>query len=76
MAAQLDSCSNLRPSQMNRLQRSMVSKRVASVAKDSTASAAAFLNETLTAFDAYLGRQIVASNSAPKVRIPNINADV
>lgn len=45
---------NLKPSQMNALQRSMVSHRVAGAAKDSTASVAMFLQDVLRQLDMYL----------------------
>jgi midasin len=44
----------LKPSKMNRLQRSLVNGRVPTVAKDSTAKVSNFLTNTLKAMDAYL----------------------
>jgi hypothetical protein len=46
--------STLKPSQLNRLQRSMVRDRVPVVAKDSTVSVASFLRETLDGLNRHL----------------------
>ncbi|KFY35146.1 hypothetical protein V494_06163 [Pseudogymnoascus sp. VKM F-4513 (FW-928)] len=51
---QLRTLSTLKPSQMNRLQRSMVRDRVSAVAKDSTATIAEFLRESLQTFHEFL----------------------
>lgn len=50
----------LKPSQMNRLQRSMVSDRVASVAKDSTLRVSHFLMHTLQSINSYLNTHVTA----------------
>lgn len=44
----------LKPSQMNRLQRSMISAQHSAVAKDSTARVASFLSSTLQELQGYL----------------------
>jgi midasin len=49
---------SLKPSKMNRLQRSLVSGRVSAVAKDSTVQAAKFLTWTLDAFKQYLEQNV------------------
>ncbi|KAF7879819.1 uncharacterized protein EAF02_007989 [Botrytis sinoallii] len=53
----------LKPSQMNRLQRSMVSDRVASVAKDSTLRVSHFLMHTLQSINSYLNIHVKANDS-------------
>lgn len=68
MAAELEASSNLRPSQMNRLQRSLVADRVPVVSKDSTVGVAEFLRDTLNALDIYL-MQSFSSNINVKVRL-------
>lgn len=52
----------LKPSQMNRLQRSIVSDRAASVAKDSTVRVSSFLMQTLNSINSYLNAQIMNSD--------------
>ncbi|KAM0175322.1 hypothetical protein ACHAPF_005582 [Botrytis cinerea] len=52
----------LKPSQMNRLQRSMVSDRVASVAKDSTLRVSHFLMHTLQSINSYLNAHVTAND--------------
>ncbi|KAI9742560.1 MAG: hypothetical protein M1818_003700 [Claussenomyces sp. TS43310] len=49
---------SLKPSLMNRLQRSMISDRVAAVGKDSTVSAASFLSDTLDALNTHIHQQV------------------
>lgn len=46
----------LKPSKMNRLQRSLVRKRIPAVAKDSTVSVASFLDNCLASLKSYLQR--------------------
>lgn len=58
----------LKPSQMNRLQRSMVSDRVASVAKDSTVRVWNFLEHTLNSLNLYLNYNVM-KNAHWKVRV-------
>ena len=48
----------LKPSRMNRLQRSMVSGRVSAVAKDSSVLASKFLTYTLDIFKKYLEQNV------------------
>ncbi|ESZ93228.1 hypothetical protein SBOR_6384 [Sclerotinia borealis F-4128] len=52
----------LKPSQMNRLQRSMVSDRVASVAKDSTVRVSHFLMHTLKCINSCLNAHVTESD--------------
>ena len=49
---------SLKPSRMNRLQRSLISGRVSAVAKDSTVRASNFLTSTLNAFKEYLEQTV------------------
>lgn len=60
--SQATALSILKPSQMNRLQRSMVRDRVPAVGKDSTVSVAEFLDSTLKMFNGHL-QETVASPS-------------
>ncbi|KAB8301531.1 hypothetical protein EYC80_003378 [Monilinia laxa] len=53
----------LKPSQMNRLQRSIVSDRAASVAKDSTVRVSSFLMQTLKSINSYLNSQVMNSDN-------------
>ncbi|KAF7863118.1 hypothetical protein EAF04_007201 [Stromatinia cepivora] len=52
----------LKPSQMNRLQRSIVSDRVASVAKDSTVRVSHFLMHTLKSINSYLNAHVMETD--------------
>ncbi len=54
---------NLKPSRMNRLQRSLVKDRVPAVAKGTTSNVAAFLIETLKDFETYLQNQSIGNGS-------------
>jgi midasin len=56
--AQATALATLRPSQMNRLQRSMCRDRLPSVAKDSTIGVAMFLEDILDTVQAYLHENI------------------
>jgi midasin len=49
---------NMKPSKMNRLQRSLVSGRVSAVAKDSTVRISQFLSYTLGIFKTYLEQNV------------------
>ena len=71
--SQAAALATLKPSQMNRLQRSMVRDRVPAVAKDSTASVASFLDWTLTTVNAHLQEPRVAS-AGWKVHAKNLRA--
>jgi hypothetical protein len=51
----------LKPSKMNRLQRSLVSSRVPAVAKDSTVRISEFLKSTLKAIAMYLQNHVQAN---------------
>ncbi len=53
----------LKPSRMNRLQRSLAKDRVPAVAKDTTSNVAAFLIETLKDFETYLQNQSMINGS-------------
>jgi midasin len=48
----------LKPSKMNRLQRSLISTRVSSVASDSTVGAANFLSNTIAILRKYSSHQV------------------
>ena len=63
---------SLKPSKMNRLQRSLVSGRVAAVAKDSTVRVSNFLTYTLKMLKIYLEENLQADKHW-KVSIPNHN---
>ena len=71
--SQAAALATLKPSQMNRLQRSMVRDRVPAVAKDSTASVASFLDWTLAMVNAHLQEPRVAS-AGWKVHAKNLRA--
>ncbi len=70
---QANDLATLKPSQMNRLQRSMVRDRVPAVAKDSTASVASFLDWILTMVNAHL-QEPKAAAAGWKVHARNLRA--
>jgi len=61
---------SLKPSKMNRLQRSLVSGRVSAVAKDSTVQASNFLAWTLGVFKKYLEQNVQVREDWKAVNSP------
>lgn len=58
MSQQADILKTLKPSRMNRLQRSLISARVPAVASDSTVRASNFLSNTIGALRMFLSDHV------------------